>query len=146
MNHLEKATNKEKLAGYNLICTREPERDVSEEAGQKLVQYFWCLSVECSVLITLCLAVCCYPCDYFTCRWIEVWEGMCKSQLCLEVQPCGITRWKFASLFCCCPGGLCLWLAWPHLSHIFRVCCCGLIVTVCVTASVSLVLSHLAPT
>lgn len=85
MNHLEKATNKEKLAGYNLICTREPERDVSEEAGQKLVQYFWCLSVECSVLITLCLAVCCYPCDYFTCRWIEVWEGMCKSQLCLEV-------------------------------------------------------------
>lgn len=103
--------------------------------------------IECSVLVTLCLAVCCYPCDYFTCRWIELWEGMCKSQLCVEVvQPCGITRWKFASLFCCCPGGLCLWLAWPHLSHIFLVCCCGSIVTVSVTASVSLDLSHLAPT
>lgn len=57
MNHLEKATNKEKLAGYNSIRTREPERDVSEEAGQMLVQYFWCLSVECSVLVTLCLSV-----------------------------------------------------------------------------------------
>lgn len=50
--------------------------------------------IECSVLVTLCLAVCCYPCDYFTCRWIELWEGMCKSQLCVEVSSTAVWHHK----------------------------------------------------
>lgn len=52
-DHLDKATNKKLLAGYNLVHIRKPERDVGWEVGLRLDEYFCGLSAECLILISV---------------------------------------------------------------------------------------------